>query len=58
MQATETGRDTLSPIALMYRSGGRYPGHLRLRLEAGTVCSVMVAGLAAPSTLHEFHIDN
>ena len=27
--------------------------HLDLRLEAGTVCYVMVAGSAVPSTLHE-----
>ena len=31
-------------------TGVRYP---ELRLEAGTVCDVMVAGLAVPSMLHE-----
>ena len=35
-------------------TGGRYPATLKdLRLKAGTVCGVMVAGLAAPSMLHE-----
>ena len=30
--------------------------HLTCDLEAGTVCGVMVAGLAVPSTLNEFTI--
>ena len=55
MQATETGRDPPSPIALMYWSqAAAIQQHLNLHLEAGTVCGVMVAGLAAPSMLHEF----
>ena len=41
---------------LMYRSQVcRYPATLKTcALEAGTVCYVMVAGSAVPSTLHEF----
>ena len=55
MQATEIGQDPSSPIALMYRSQVcRYAATTyNLRLEAGTVCGVMVAGSAAPSMLHE-----